>query len=92
MRLLMMAIRDNEGNTMNMTNEAKLGYANPAAACPYLSTSNSSDAWHIGAWLNRSGRSAPHNVRKSRGYTFHVNDMKVQIRYANNATYIERIA
>jgi hypothetical protein len=77
---------------MDMTNEANLGFANAGAVCPYLATSNSSDAWHIGEWLKLTGRSSPRDVRKSRGYTFHVNDMKVRIHYVKGATQIERIA
>jgi hypothetical protein len=75
----------------NLTAEASLGYANAGATCPYLATSNSSDAWHIGAWLFTTGRTAPRDVRKSRGYTFHVNDMKVRLHYAKGRTEIERI-
>ncbi len=76
---------------MDMTTEAALGYANSEATCPYLATSNSSDAWHIGAWLNATGRAKPWDVRKSRGYTFHVNDMKVRISYLKGRTLIERL-
>ena len=76
----------------NLTAEAALGYANHEASCPYLATSDSSDAWHIGAWLYRTGRTAPRDVRRSRGYTFHVNDMKVRMHYSKTGTEIERIA
>jgi hypothetical protein len=76
----------------NLTNEALLGYTNAGAKCPYLATSDSSDAWHIGQWLNLTGRSLPRDVRRSRGYTFHVNDMKVRMHYRKSGTQIERIA
>lgn len=76
----------------DMTTEAALGYANSTAKCPYLATSDSSDAWHIGAWLFQTGRCAPRDVRRSRGYTFHVNDMKVRMHYAKDHTRIDRIA
>jgi hypothetical protein len=75
----------------DLTYEAMLGYSNHEARSPFLATSNSSDAWHIGAWLRQTGRSAPREVRKSRGYTFHVNDMKVQVKYLKGQTEIERI-
>lgn len=76
----------------DLTPEAKLGYFNPDARSPFLATSNSSDAWHIGAWLWKTGRAAPRDVRKSRGYTFHVNDMKVRVAYVNGRTEIERLS
>jgi hypothetical protein len=69
--------------------EAALGYANPTSAAPYLYSSNSYYAYRIGQWLQQTGRSAPRDVRASRGYTFHVNNMKVQ--FHDNAQ-IERIA
>ena len=74
-----------------LTNQATEGYnANlPAKACPYLATSDSANAWHIGAWLKQTGRSAPRKVSASRGTTYHVNDMKV--RFVDHAD-IERIS
>jgi hypothetical protein len=69
--------------------EAALGYANPASPSPYLYSSNSYYAYRIGQWLQQTGRSAPRDVRASRGYTFHVNDMKVLF---NGNAQIERIA
>ncbi len=75
-----------------LTSEAALGFANSDARCPYLATSCSSDAWYIGAWLLATGRSAPRDVRKSRGNTYHVNDMKVRADYRKGLTYIERIS
>ena len=77
---------------MDMIAEALQGWNDPHGACPYLMSSNSSDAWHIGKWLNATGRTMPRDVRKSRGYTFHANDMKVRISYAKGETRIERIS
>ena len=74
-----------------LTQEAMQGYVTnaPANACPYLATSDSWCAWHIGTWLRQTGRSAPRDVRASRGNTYHVNDMK--IRFVDPAD-IERIS
>ncbi len=74
-----------------LTSEAALGFANSDARCPYLATSCSSDAWYIGAWLLATGRSAPRDVRKSRGNTYHVNGMKVAVHRIQGCTEIERI-
>jgi ribosome modulation factor len=77
-----------------LTNEANQGYGAAVAGhgatnrCPYLATSDSANAWHIGAWLKQTGRSVPRDVRTSRGNTYHVNDMKV--RFVDPAN-IERI-
>lgn len=77
-----------------LTDEARQGYVTdtPLHHCPYLATSDSFNAWHIGAWLKRTGRSAPRDVRSSRGATYHVNDMKVRINTIQGCTEIERIA
>jgi hypothetical protein len=76
-----------------VTDQAIEGYnATTFDRVPYLATSISSDAWHIGAWLNRTGRTFPREVRKSRGDTYHVNGMKVRINYIQGCTEIERIA
>ena len=75
-----------------VTNEAGLGWANAGAKCPFLATSISSDAWHIGEWLNLTGRTYPADVRKSRGDTYHVNGMKVRMIYREGKTQIERVA
>lgn len=75
-----------------LKSEAMLGYTNSDHKSPFLSTSNSDSAWHIGQWLKQTHRSAPRDVRPSRGDTFHVNDMKVRITWAPGRTNIERIA
>ena len=76
-----------------LTSEATEGYNGQMGreGKPYLATSNSANAWHIGAWLRRTGRSAPRDVRASRGDTYHVNGMKVRINYIQGCTEIERI-
>lgn len=43
---------------------------------PHMLSSNFSDAWILGKTMRESGRSEPRNIRKSRGYTWFVNDMK----------------
>lgn len=77
---------------INLTTEAALGYANPHGPSPYLRTSCADDAWCIGRWLVQTYRTAPRDVRKSRGDTYHVNGMKVRISYIQGCTEIERIA
>lgn len=78
----------------NLTPQAIEGYNATALPLksPYLSTSNSDSAWHIGAWLRRTGRSFPRDVRASRGDTFHVNGMKVRMDWVQGCTEIERVA
>ena len=36
-------------------------------------------AWLVGAWLQKTGRPAPRDVRMSRGYTVRVGDMRVSV-------------
>lgn len=55
----------------------------------FLKTSNLDMAHRIGLWLRETGRSMPHGVRPSRGYSWHVNDMIVS--YANSSERPERI-
>lgn len=63
-----------------LTEEAREGYITnaPPHACPYLATSDAWCAWHIGAWLRHTGRSAPRKVSASRGRNYHVNDMLIR--------------
>jgi hypothetical protein len=70
-----------------MTSKAMLGYTNAdaPAGSPFLATSNSDCTWRIGA---ANPRSAPRNVRPSRG----VNEMKVPLNYIQGCVEIERIA
>jgi hypothetical protein len=69
------------------------GYNATNIDCPYLATSSSAEAWHIGAWLQATGRTSPRDVAPSRGDTFHVNGMRVTIRWRKGAPpEIERIA
>ena len=75
-----------------LKSEAAMGYNAPNDKCPFLATSNSHGAWHIGAWLNRTHRTAPWDVRPSRGDTFHVNNMKVRLDYIQGCVEIERVA
>jgi hypothetical protein len=75
----------------DLTPQAREGYESTIAKSPYLSTSSSDSAWHIGAWLRRTGRSAPRDVRPSVGHTYHVNGMKVRMDWVQGCTEIERI-
>ena len=75
-----------------LTDEAQEGVNATSPDSPYLATSDSANAWFIGAWLRKTGRSEPRDVRTSRGSTYHVNDMKVKIRTVRNRATIERIS
>jgi hypothetical protein len=80
-----------------LTNEAAEGYASKDASGnwrvnPYLATSHSHNAWAIGRWLFQTGRTFPREVRASRGDSYHVNGMKVQINRVQGCTEIERVA
>jgi hypothetical protein len=72
-----------ENKTMDMTTEAMQGYEAGMAVkaggadmtMPYYDSSASAIAWLAGQWLALTNRSAPRNVRMSRGYTIRANDM-----------------
>jgi hypothetical protein len=59
----------------NLTHLATAGYAGEPN--PHLWSSASWYAHQAGAWLKDTGRTAPRNVRMSRGSKVHVNDMLV---------------
>jgi hypothetical protein len=70
----------------DLTDQACEGFeAKPGERCPYLYSSNTSAAWHIGRWLSEQGGEKPRGVRASRGYTYHVNGFKVRIDWYNKA-------
>ena len=48
-------------------------------ACPHYTSSPAGMAWLVGAWLQKTGRLAPRDVRMSRGYTVRVGDMRVSV-------------
>lgn len=77
------------GKPADLTAQAHEGFVAPHdAKCPYISSSNSSMAWHVGRWLNTSGRPAPREVRASRGYTMRANDMLLDV---SDVQRIERL-
>lgn len=57
----------------DLTAEAAEGYA--GAPCAYLASSPAWFAYQLGAYLQRTGRSAPRDVRMGRGYQVHANAM-----------------
>jgi hypothetical protein len=57
----------------DLTNEATLGYN--GYDNPHLWSSSSYIAHELGRHLQDSGRTAPRDVRMSRGYTIRANDM-----------------
>ena len=48
-------------------------------ACSHYTPSPAGMAWLVGAWLQKTGRAAPRDVRMSRGYTVRVGDMRVSV-------------
>ena len=56
---------------------AQLGNTPAHEACPHYTSSPAGMAWLVGAWLQKTGRAAPRDVRMSRGYTVRVGDMRV---------------
>lgn len=64
---------------MDLTNEARQGFDAPDAPVPYLASSPSWFAWTVGAWLKRTGRTAPRGVRMSRGSQVHANEMLLAV-------------
>ena len=71
--------------SQDLTPEALAGFAaqldgKPAQeACPHYTSSPAGMAWLVGAWLQKTGRPAPRDVRMSRGYTVRVGDMRVSV-------------
>ena len=71
--------------SQDLTPEALEGFAaqldcQPAHdACPHHTPSPAGMAWLVGAWLHKTVRPAPRDVRMSRGYTVHVGDMRVSV-------------
>lgn len=64
----------------DLTVQAAEGYeAAAGASCPHYASSPSGMAWHVGAWLKATGRSAPRGVRCSRGYRMHANEMLLDV-------------
>lgn len=57
----------------SLTIVANQGWERPDARCPYLATSRSSDAWHLGAHLSRNGSPRPSHVKASRGDSLRFN-------------------
>jgi len=58
---------------------AQLGDTPAHQACPHYTGSPAGMAWLVGAWLQKTGRAAPSDVRMSRGYTVRVGDMRVSV-------------
>lgn len=57
----------------SLTIVANQGWERPDTRCPYLATSRSSDAWHVGAHLRRNGAPRPSMVKASRGDSLRIN-------------------
>jgi len=75
---------------MKLTTVALEGFrASATDACPYINTSINSDAWHVGRWLQTTGRSAPRNAETSRGHRIRANDMLLSVNSRGEVTRIE---
>jgi hypothetical protein len=73
----------------DLTATAVQGFqAEEGAKCPHYDSSPNGMAWLVGQWLKKTGRAAPRDVRMSRGYTVHANDMLVSVK---NPRAIERL-
>lgn len=73
----------------DLTTYAAEGYAaTSGTACPYFASSPGGMAWHVGAWLNATGHTAPKGVRCSRGYKMHANEMLLDV---SNVKSIQRL-
>lgn len=60
----------------DLTPEAAQGYARGLDANPYLYSSPSYNAFELGAYLARSGRPGPRDVRMGRGDSIRASDMR----------------
>ena len=59
---------------MDLTPEARQGYEGKPNT--YLATSPSWYAWHLGALLQKTGRTMPRDVRMGRGNSIRANSMR----------------
>lgn len=76
---------------IDLTPHATSGYRASACGidkCPFYASSPAAIAWHVGAWLQRTYRSAPRNVSMGRGYQVHANDMLLAWHDDNSITRI----
>lgn len=64
----------------DLTAEAIQGYGRALDANPYLYSSNSYNAFELGAYFARSGRPAPRDVRSGRGDSIRGNDMRFKFK------------
>ena len=62
----------------DLTEYALAGFAAPLGRNPHLWSSATHIAFRLGQWLQETGRTAPRNVRMSRGMTIRANDMLVR--------------
>ena len=63
---------------------AQLGGTPAHQACPHYASSPAGMAWLVGAWLQETGRTAPREVRMSRGYTVRVGDVRVSAAFVQS--------
>jgi hypothetical protein len=71
-------------STNDLTAYAAEGYGAPdGASCPHIATSPNAMAWHVGVWLNKTGRTRPKGVRCGRGYRMHANEMQLDVTNVN---------
>jgi hypothetical protein len=62
----------------DLTAEATQGFeASAEARNPFYHSSASGIAWEFGRWMQVTGRTAPRDVRMSRGYNIRGNDMLI---------------
>ena len=81
--------------SQDLTPEALEGFAaqlhgKPAhQACPHYTSSPAGMAWLVGAWLQKTRRPAPSDVRMSRGYTVRVGGMRVSVADAAALVHVQ---
>jgi hypothetical protein len=62
---------------MDLTPYTVEGYRAPeGAGNPHIWSSPAGIAWTIGKWARETGRSEPHSVKQSRGYSYRVEFMR----------------
>jgi hypothetical protein len=72
-----------------MLTAALAGYGSaPSDTCPHYASSPLGMAWHVGRWMQTTGRTQPHEVRMSRGYSVAINGLLVD---ASNLNAITRL-
>jgi len=54
-------------------------YTHKESVCTYKAATAQYLAWHVGAWMEKTGRTPPRHISKKSGKTIEINDMLIDI-------------